>query len=116
MFPLWLKPNPDPSSLFDAVSDGKPKANLTDAAKEFLADLRLGNKPEELFYHTLAVLHSPDIAWKIPARCGRIGRACRCPNRAKRCWHLPNWADKSPRCSIRKRQLKALPMANLARN
>jgi hypothetical protein len=46
--------------LFDAVSDGKPKANLTDAAGEFLADLRLGNKPEELFYHTLAVLHSPE--------------------------------------------------------
>ena len=60
MFPLWFKPNPDPSSLFDAISDGKPKANLTDAAKEFLADLRLGNKPEELFYHTLAVLHSPE--------------------------------------------------------
>ncbi|MDD5139179.1 MAG: N-6 DNA methylase [Verrucomicrobiales bacterium] len=59
-FPLWLKPNPDPSSLFDAVSDGKPKANLTDAAKEFLADLRLGNQPEELFYHTLAVLHAPE--------------------------------------------------------
>jgi hypothetical protein len=60
MFPLWLKPNPDPSSLFDAVSDGKPKGNLTDAAKEFLVDLRLGNKPETLFYHTLAVLHAPE--------------------------------------------------------
>jgi hypothetical protein len=60
MFPLWLKPNPDPSSLFDAVSDGKPMANLTPAAKEFLAGLRLGNKPEELFYHALAVLHSPE--------------------------------------------------------
>lgn len=60
MFPLWLKPNPDPSSLFDRVGDGKPKANLTDAAKEFLASLRLGNKPEELFYHTLAVLHAPE--------------------------------------------------------
>ena len=60
MFPLWLKPNPDPSSLFDRADDGKPKANLTDAAKEFLADLRLGNKPEEIFYHTLAVLHSPE--------------------------------------------------------
>jgi hypothetical protein len=59
-FPLWLKPNPDPSSLFDAVSDGKPKANLTGAAKEFLADLRLGNKAEALFYHTLAVLHAPE--------------------------------------------------------
>ena len=60
MFPLWLKPNPDPSSLFDAVSDGKPKANLADAAKEYLADLRLSNKPEELFYHTLAIFHSQD--------------------------------------------------------
>ncbi len=60
LFPLWLKPNPDPSSLFDAVSDGKPKANLTDAAKEFLADFRLGNQPEALFYHALAVLHSPE--------------------------------------------------------
>jgi hypothetical protein len=59
-FPLWLKANPDPSSLFDAVSDGKPKANLSGAAKEFLADLRLGNKPEELYYHTLAILHSPE--------------------------------------------------------
>ncbi len=60
MFPLWLKPNPDPSSLFDRMADGKPKANLSDAAKEFLASLRLGNKPEELFYHALAVLHSPE--------------------------------------------------------
>jgi hypothetical protein len=58
-FPLLLKPNPDPSSLFDR-GDDKPKANLTDSAKGFLADLRLGNKPEELFYHTLAVLHSPE--------------------------------------------------------
>jgi hypothetical protein len=60
MFPLWLKPNPDPSSLFDAISDGKPRANLTASAREFLADLRLGNKPENLFYHTLAVLHSTE--------------------------------------------------------
>jgi predicted helicase len=60
MFPLWLKQNPDPSSLFDRISDGKPKANFTDAAKEYLADLRLGNKPEELFYHVLSTLHSPE--------------------------------------------------------
>jgi hypothetical protein len=58
-FPLWLKPNPDPSSLFDRVTDNQPKANLTDAAKEYLASRRLGNKLEDLFYHTLAVLHSP---------------------------------------------------------
>jgi hypothetical protein len=59
-FALWLKPNPDPSSLFDAASDNKPKANLTNAAKEYLADVRMGNRQEALFYHTLAVLHSPE--------------------------------------------------------
>jgi len=58
-FPLWLKPNPDPTSLFDRITGDKPKANLSDAAKEYLAALSLGNKPEELFYHTLAVLHTP---------------------------------------------------------
>jgi len=45
--------------LFDAVSDGKPKANLSGGAKEFLADLRLGDQPDVIFYHTLAALHSP---------------------------------------------------------
>jgi len=58
-FPLWLKPDPDPTSLFEAFSDDKPKANLTDSAERFLAQIRLANKAEELFYHTLAVLHSP---------------------------------------------------------
>jgi hypothetical protein len=59
-FPLWLKPNPDPASLFDRTAGDKPRANLTEAAKGYLASLRLGNQPEELFYHTLAILHSPD--------------------------------------------------------
>jgi len=59
-FPIWLYPEFDTSSLFDRTTDSKPKLNLTEAAKEFLADLRLGNKPEELFYHTLAVFHSPE--------------------------------------------------------
>jgi hypothetical protein len=59
VFPLWLRPNPDTSSLFDRVGGDQPKANVTDEAKDYLASLRLGNKPEELFYHTLAVLHSP---------------------------------------------------------
>jgi hypothetical protein len=58
-FPLRLKPNPDPLSLFDRGANDKPQANLSDNAKEYLASLRLGNKPEELFYHTLAVLHAP---------------------------------------------------------
>ncbi len=59
MFPLWLKPNPDASSLFDRAAGDKPKANLSDGAKDYLASLRLGNKPEALFYHTLAALRAP---------------------------------------------------------
>jgi hypothetical protein len=58
MFPLLLKSEPDPLSLFDRLSDGKPKANLSGAANEYLANHRLGLEPEVLFYHTLAVLHS----------------------------------------------------------
>jgi hypothetical protein len=57
-FPLWLKTNPDPSSLFDRAAVDKPTANLSEDAKEYLALRRLGKKPEEIFYHTLAVLHS----------------------------------------------------------
>ena len=59
MFPLWLKPDSDPSSLFDRDTSDCPKPNLSDAAKEYLASLRLANNPEELFYHILAVLHAP---------------------------------------------------------
>jgi hypothetical protein len=59
MFPLWLKPDPDPSSLFDRDTRDHPKLNLTDAAKEYLASPRLAHKPEDLFYHILAVLHAP---------------------------------------------------------
>ncbi len=58
-FPLLLRQDVEEGMLCEFSSD-KPKANLTIAAKEFLADLRLGNQPEELFYHTLAVLHSPE--------------------------------------------------------
>jgi hypothetical protein len=58
-FPLWLKPNPDLSSLFDRVVGDKPKPNLSDDAKEYLSMRRLGNKPEELLYHTVVLLHSP---------------------------------------------------------
>jgi hypothetical protein len=59
MFPLWLKPDVDPSSLFDRCMTDEPFANLSDAAREYLASLRSSNKSEQLFYHTLATLHSP---------------------------------------------------------
>jgi predicted helicase len=60
LFPLWLEPNSDPASLFHAGADAKPKPNLTDASKRFLVEMQLHNEPEELFYHTLAVLHAPE--------------------------------------------------------
>jgi hypothetical protein len=58
LFPLWRAPQAE-EGMFREMASDKPIPNLTDAAKEYLASLRLANKPEELFYHTLAVLHAP---------------------------------------------------------
>jgi predicted helicase len=73
MFPLSLRENVDLSvstlretpDLFSPRSedgDRKPKTtikpNLSDAAAAYSAGLRV--KPDTLFYHTLAVLHSPE--------------------------------------------------------
>jgi hypothetical protein len=72
-FPLWLREDVDLSvpavretpDLFSPRSDGgggkaksTTKPNLSDAAAAYSAGLRV--KPDTLFYHTLAVLHSPD--------------------------------------------------------
>jgi hypothetical protein len=46
--------------MFREMVSDKPQPNLTTAAKEYLASQRLGNKPEELCYHTLAIVHSRD--------------------------------------------------------
>ena len=59
MFPLWLKQNPDHNPLFSQAATDKPTPNLSASATEYLASLSLSAKPEELFYHTLAILHSP---------------------------------------------------------
>jgi predicted helicase len=56
-FPLWIKPTPD-EGMFRELASDKPLANLSDTAKDYLNALCLGSKPEELFYHTLAVLHA----------------------------------------------------------
>jgi hypothetical protein len=58
-FPLWIKSTAD-EGMFRELASDKPIANLSDTAKEYLTAFRLGNKPEELFYHTFAVLHSSD--------------------------------------------------------
>jgi len=59
MFPLLLRPDPDPSCLFDRDTRDHPTLNLTDAAREYLASLRPATSPAELFYHIIAVLHAP---------------------------------------------------------
>jgi hypothetical protein len=63
-FPLYLYDIPQAQlGLFesDSVPSGGHKPNLSDRAKEYLAEL--GFSPEDgaelLFYHALAVLHSP---------------------------------------------------------
>ena len=58
LFPLWLVTQAE-EGMFREMASDKPKPNLTDAAKGYLASLQLANKPEALFYHTLAVLHAP---------------------------------------------------------
>jgi hypothetical protein len=58
LFPLWLTPQAE-EGMFREMASDKPVPNLTKAATEYLASLRLANKPEELFYHTLAVLYAP---------------------------------------------------------
>jgi hypothetical protein len=58
LFPLWLTPQAE-EGMFREMTSDKPVPNLTKAATEYLVLLRLANKPEELFYHTLAVLYAP---------------------------------------------------------
>ena len=58
-FPLYLQATPDQSSLFDRAQSEKPKPNLSEQARDYLSFKKHLAKPEDLFYHTLAVLHSP---------------------------------------------------------
>ena len=69
-FPLFLRPNEKDTTavretpdLFAADAgggfggDGKPVPNLTPFARDYLA--QIGAKPEELFFHIVAILHAP---------------------------------------------------------
>jgi hypothetical protein len=64
MFPLYLLASTDDEStgkahpdLFASAMPSGPQANLTEFAREYLAGLKCG--AEELFFHTVAVLHAP---------------------------------------------------------
>jgi predicted helicase len=58
-FPLLLKSTHDGSSLFGGTVDDKPQSNLSDGANKYLASHDSEKSPELLFFHILAVLHSP---------------------------------------------------------
>ena len=53
LFPLFLRP----IGLFDAAEGGTPKANLSPGAAAYLEELAAS--AEDLFFHLLAILHSP---------------------------------------------------------
>jgi predicted helicase len=57
MFPLYLRSDHKRSSSFDHDSSGEPRPNLSTQAASYLS--RLDVTEQDLFYHTLAVLHAP---------------------------------------------------------
>lgn len=58
IFPQYLAPPEHPESLFDTPGDTAPRPNLSERASAYLEEI--GGKPEDLFHHTLAILHAPD--------------------------------------------------------
>lgn len=56
LFPLYLAAQHQ-QTLFDAPDQTAPRPNLSEQATAYVA--QLGATPEELFFHTLAVLHAP---------------------------------------------------------
>ena len=64
LFPLLLRPRPRRESLdFEATEEtGQPALNLSDRAKQYLSRLDVHDREESLFYHAVAVLHSPAYA------------------------------------------------------
>jgi len=55
--PLYLTSAATRQTLFDSGDDGKPKPNLSVEAAAYLSHLAC--TAEDLFYHTLAMLHAP---------------------------------------------------------
>jgi hypothetical protein len=57
MFPLYLRSDHERSSLFNPDGNGEPRPNLSPQATSYLSDLAVTE--QDLFYHTLAILHAP---------------------------------------------------------
>lgn len=56
-FPLYLTVSQQQTSLFEDVSSVSKKPNLSDSAKKYID--KLGSSETEIFYHAIAILHSP---------------------------------------------------------
>jgi hypothetical protein len=56
-FPLYLRSSPEPRSLFDQGTNEKETTNLSNTASTYIDYIRVS--AEDLFYHLVAVLHSP---------------------------------------------------------
>lgn len=56
--PLYLAPPEHPESLFDVPGDTEPRPNLSERAAAYLEEIAAA--PEDLFHHTVAILHAPD--------------------------------------------------------
>jgi len=57
MFPLYLNNVSVQATLFDSGEPAGSRANLSEAARAYLA--AIGSSAEDLFYHTIAILHAP---------------------------------------------------------
>ena len=58
-FPLLVREPGDAGSLFAEAAVASPRPNLSEAASAYLEEIGAAENPEDLFYHALAVLHSP---------------------------------------------------------
>jgi hypothetical protein len=59
LFPLYLKPEID---LFNQENDSQPQVNLSEEAIAYLDEIGVDSDISVIFYHTLAILHSPNYA------------------------------------------------------
>ena len=57
MFPLYLRPNRQAAPLFEPKDGKETKPNLSTEAGAYLS--RLNGAEHDLYYHTIAILHSP---------------------------------------------------------
>jgi hypothetical protein len=81
-FPLFLH------KQGDLLGDAQLAPNISDTAQTYLS--KMNAEPEELFFHAVAILHSPAFRTENRERCDRTGRASRYPETRWRSSDPPN--------------------------